>query len=233
VSLGTRQLVERLMDAFEATDAKAILSLLVEDDTLGSRRIEPGGSALRPSRSVGSCGAGSSRSCSMRQSRRHQKRIPGKGRRTEMADDHANQSLTSEHRRLEALVGKWHTTGQTHPTPSAPGLQIDAEDTYEWIPGGFGLLVIVDARVGDKRVEGAEIIGYDPLRDAYITLYVGSDGPTSYEARLAEREGDLVWSMHSERNRFTGVFDEEGPRSLDTGRCAATTEAGVRGWTSR
>lgn len=53
----------------------------------------------------------------------------------------------------------------------------------------------VDAHVGDEKVEGAEIIGYDAERASYVTQYFGSDGPTAYEAALNEQEGDLVWSM--------------------------------------
>jgi len=112
-----------------------------------------------------------------------------------------------EHKRLRALVGRWKTTGQTD--PSAGGAEIDAIDTYEWLPGGFGLLHTVDARVGGQRVEGAEVIGFDATRGAYVTLYVGTDGPTSYEAHLTDQGGDLVWRMRSERTRFTGSFSAE------------------------
>lgn len=113
-----------------------------------------------------------------------------------------------EHKRLRALVGSWHTTGRTS-APSASSAEIDATDTYEWLPGGFGLLHSVDARVGDERVEGAEIIGYDSSRETYVTQYFGSDGPNSYEASLTEEDGALVWRMHSERDRFTGTFDDD------------------------
>jgi Protein of unknown function (DUF1579) len=123
--------------------------------------------------------------------------------------DSARSEPGPEHWRLKPLVGKWHTTGRTNPTESDPGAEIDAVDTYEWLPGGFGLLHVVDAQVGDQRVEGAEVIGHDPARGTYITLYVGSDGPTSYEAQLAEQEGSLVWRMKSATTHFTGVFDEE------------------------
>jgi hypothetical protein len=63
--------------------------------------------------------------------------------------------------RLEALVGRWKTEGQT--TDAAGGDRIDAIDTYERLPGG-ALLHLVDAQVGDQKVEGAEVIGYDPDR---------------------------------------------------------------------
>lgn len=115
-----------------------------------------------------------------------------------------------EHKRLEALVGKWHTTGRTKPSSSTPGVEIDATDTYEWLPGGFGLLHGVEARVGDESVEGAEIIGYEPSRGAYITQYFGSDGSNAYEASLTEEDGALVWKMQSESDRFAGTFSDDG-----------------------
>src|SRR4029450_10717583 len=90
--------------------------------------------------------------------------------------------------RLEVLIGRWKTEGQTIDASGAPPEEIDAIDTYERLPGG-ALLHLVDARVGDQKVEGAEIIGHDPERNTYATQYFGSEGPTAYEASLAQ-EGD-------------------------------------------
>ena len=129
----------------------------------------------------------------------------------------------NEHERLDALVGRWKTTGQTD--PSVGGEDIDAIDTYEWLPGGFGLLHRVDARVGDQSVEGAEVIGYDPDRSSFVTLYVGTEGPTSYEARLTERDGNLVWRMQSETTRFTGSFDDD--RTTITGNWELLSDDGT------
>jgi hypothetical protein len=114
-----------------------------------------------------------------------------------------------EQQRLEALVGRWRTEGWTRETPEAPSARIDASDTYEWLHGGFALLHLVDARMGDQKVEGAEIIGWDPERRLYVTQYFGSDGPNGYEAELREEAGVLVWRMRSERDRFTGTFSDD------------------------
>jgi hypothetical protein len=116
----------------------------------------------------------------------------------------------SEHERLGVLVGRWKTEGWTKDAPGAPASRIDALDTYEWLPGRFALLHRVDAHVGDTKVEGAEIIGYDPARRTYITQYFGSDGPNAYEASLTEEEGALVWRMRSGTDRFTGTFSDDG-----------------------
>jgi hypothetical protein len=63
---------------------------------------------------------------------------------------------------------------------------------------------------GREAVEGAEIIGWDPARGAYLTQYFGSDGPNAYEASLAEEDGALVWRMRSPADRFTGTFSDDG-----------------------
>jgi hypothetical protein len=113
--------------------------------------------------------------------------------------------------RLDALIGRWKTEGQT---TAVAVERIDAIDTYERLPGG-ALLHLVDARVGDQKVEGAEIIGYDPARGSYLTQYFGSDGPNAYDASLVEEGGPLVWTMRSDRDRFTGTFNDQ--RNVITG----------------
>jgi hypothetical protein len=107
--------------------------------------------------------------------------------------------------RLDALIGRWKTEGWTTDAAGVQVDRIDAVDTYEWLPGG-ALLHLVDARVGDVKVEGAEIIGYDPARGNYVTQYFGTDGPASYEASFREDDAALVWTMRSARDRFTGTF---------------------------
>jgi hypothetical protein len=108
--------------------------------------------------------------------------------------------------RLDALIGRWRTHGWTTGA-SGTAEPIDAVDTYQRLPGG-ALLHLVDARVGDQIVEGAEIIGFDAARGRYVTQYFGTDGPNAYEATLVEHDGTLVWTMLSGKDRFTGTFDD-------------------------
>jgi hypothetical protein len=120
--------------------------------------------------------------------------------------------------RLDALIGRWKTEGRTI---GGAVDRIDAIDTYERLPGG-ALLHLVDARVGDHKVDGAEIIGYDPARAGYRTQDFGSDGPNAYDASLVEDGGTLVWTMRSDRDRFTGTFN--GERDVITGHWEALDE---------
>jgi hypothetical protein len=151
-----------------------------------------------------------------------------------MSEDQANPSppaapsRSPDAERLAVLVGTWHTVGHTTPAADEPALEIDATDTYEWLPGGAALLHTVDARVGEDRVEGAEIIGYEPAKGAYVTQYFGTDGPSRYVAHLEEVDGSLVWRMGSERDRFTGVFDADR-RGL-TGHWEQLADGSWRPW---
>lgn len=120
------------------------------------------------------------------------------------------EKSAAEHERLAALIGRWKTEGSTREMPGAPAVGIDATDTYEWLPGEFGLLHVVDATVGDQEVEGAEIIGYDADQGIYVTLYVGSEGSTAYTASLSQESQGLTWRMRSKTTRFAGVFNEDG-----------------------
>jgi hypothetical protein len=118
--------------------------------------------------------------------------------------------------RLEVLVGTWKTEGWTRATGEVPAERIDATDTYEWLVEGVALLHRVDARVGDLKVDGAEIIGYDPERAGYVTQYFGADGPTAYEANLSEEGERPLWTMWSPDTRFSGEFSDDG--DVITGR---------------
>ena len=116
--------------------------------------------------------------------------------------------------RLDVLIGRWKTEGRTTDASVGTADRIDAVDTYERLPGG-ALLHLVDAKVGEQKVEGAEIIGYDPARGCYLTQYFGSDGPAAYDASLSEDNGAVVWTMRGKKDRFSGTFNEE--RNVITG----------------
>jgi hypothetical protein len=131
--------------------------------------------------------------------------------------------------RLQVLVGRWKTQGSTRAAEGLPAARIDAIDTYEWLVEGVALLHRVDARVGDLKVDGAEIIGYDPDGARYVTQYFGSDGPTAYEADLSEEGERLVWTMRSPDTRFSGEFSDD--RDVITGRWERlSNDATWTGW---
>jgi hypothetical protein len=112
--------------------------------------------------------------------------------------------------RLQHLVGTWKTEGWTRELPGRPRVKVDATDVYEWLPGRASLLHTVDASMGDEKVEGAEIIGFDPAIGSYVTRYFGTDGPAAFEANFREEGDTLVWEMRDESTRFAGSFSADG-----------------------
>jgi Protein of unknown function (DUF1579) len=124
---------------------------------------------------------------------------------------------------LEVLIGRWKTEGRTIDASGSPPALIDAIDTYERLPGG-ALLHLVDAQVGDQKVEGAELIGHDPDRNTYATQSFGTDGLTAYEASLTEESEGLTRRMQSQTTRFTGRFSEDG--NVITGRWELRDDSG-------
>jgi len=109
---------------------------------------------------------------------------------------------TEARERLDVLIGTWKTEGLTTEARGRPAQRIDAVDTYERLPGG-ALLHLVDARVGDVKLDGAEIIGFDPLRGTFVTQFFGASSTQSATSSPA------------------------------TGMRSTTTRHGSRGWTSR
>ena len=118
----------------------------------------------------------------------------------------ANESVEALER-LDVLIGKWQTDGLTTDGPGGPAQRVDAVDTYERLPGG-ALLHLVDAWVGEVKVEGAEIIGFDAARRSYSTQFFGGEDATAYEATPHGRK-TAPWcgGWSASENRFRGVFN--------------------------
>lgn len=103
-------------------------------------------------------------------------------------------------RRLEALIGRWSTEGETVDGPSEPPARIAGTDTYEWLGGGFFVVHRVDVRFGDEQVEAIEVIGYDAASGTYPThAFDSRGGATTYQMR--ERDG--TWTITGETERST------------------------------
>src|SRR5215510_442458 len=81
--------------------------------------------------------------------------------------------------RLNALIGRWITEGQTVATSDAPSVPIVASDVYQWVPGGHFVLHPAYGRIGDAGVGGVEIIGYDRSTGQFRTWFFDSQGNVS------------------------------------------------------
>jgi hypothetical protein len=112
-----------------------------------------------------------------------------------------------EHDLLNTLIGKWITVGETVPTDDAPALALHASDIYEWVAGGFFVVHTAYGYIGDSRIGGIEMIGYDPEAGSFRTHFFDSQGNLSNED-LTFHDGTWRWSGH--HIRATGVLSDDG-----------------------
>lgn len=114
-----------------------------------------------------------------------------------------------ENKRLDVLVGRWRSQGQTVATRSEPSIRIVGSDTYEWLAGGFFLIHRVDVRMNDDKVEVIEMIGpYDPSTQAYAMRSFDNQG--DFAVMQASVTDDDVWTFSGDTERATLVIAKDG-----------------------
>lgn len=94
-------------------------------------------------------------------------------------------------KKLEFLIGSWHTQGEVLQDGSNASLQISGMDTYEWISGGCFILHRVDVFMGKARTEAVEIIGYDKNRQTFFMKSFDNQGEETLMYALVEKAGVL------------------------------------------
>jgi Protein of unknown function (DUF1579) len=114
-----------------------------------------------------------------------------------------------ETRRLEALVGRWHSEGRTVPAPSEPAITITGTDTYQWMTGGFFLVHRVDVQMGGNKVEVIEMIGpYDHSDRSYPMRSFDNQG--NFVTMTARVRDDGVWTFTGASERATLTIGDDG-----------------------
>lgn len=94
-----------------------------------------------------------------------------------MAEKDSSSKKPSVHlKKLNFLIGKWHTQGEILQDVSNSSKEIRGMDTYEWISGGFFILHRVDVFMGNERAEAVEIIGYDENSKFYFMQSFDNNG---------------------------------------------------------
>jgi Protein of unknown function (DUF1579) len=114
-----------------------------------------------------------------------------------------------EYRPLDALIGRWMTTGHTFGPDGTPAAAIAASDIYEWAPGGFFILHIAYGTIGEQGLGGVEMIGYDAETGRFRTAFYDSQGKITRE--LLSVEG-TTWSWVGTDVRCTGTLEGDGRR---------------------
>lgn len=117
-----------------------------------------------------------------------------------------------ENKRLNVFLGKWHTVGNIYDEKGNITGKVDAIDTYEWLPGEYAMIHYADSKMGDIKIEGIEIIGYDPNRKAYFGPFFDNQGSAGWE-QIKLDGNSWIWNgenvMGVKYHRCKAVFKNE------------------------
>jgi hypothetical protein len=108
------------------------------------------------------------------------------------------KTLELENSKLNVFIGKWHTTGDIYGDEGEVIGKVDATDTYEWIAGKYAMMHSIESQMGEVKIHGIEMLGYNCERRAYFVSFFDNQGSVGWEElRL---EGDKwIWSGENVR----------------------------------
>ncbi len=112
-------------------------------------------------------------------------------------------------KRLDVLVGKWQSEGETIASKDEPAVKIKGTDIYEWFHGDYFLLHHADVRMGEQQVKVIEVIGgYDASSQTYPMRSFDNQG--NFQTMQASVDDKGVWTFVGESIRSTLVVAEDG-----------------------
>lgn len=123
----------------------------------------------------------------------------------EQMSDKPNPAL----KRLDVLVGKWQSEGETIASKNEPAVKIKGTDSYEWFSGDYFLIHHADVSMGDEQVKVIEIIGsYDSSSQTYPMRSFDNQG--NFQTMQASVDEHGVWKFTGEKIRTTLVVADDG-----------------------
>jgi hypothetical protein len=97
-----------------------------------------------------------------------------------------------QNKKLEVFLGKWHTVGQIYEDDRITG-EIDAIDSYEWLPGQYAMIHYADSNMDNLKLRSIEIIGYDPSRNAFFGPFFDDKGSSGWE-EIRFENNTWIWN---------------------------------------
>jgi len=117
-------------------------------------------------------------------------------------------SVGAEHKRLEALAGKWVGDELMHPGPMGPGGKTTGHTDAHISPDGFYL--IADYRQekdGKPSYSGHSVIGYDTVGKRYLWYWVDAMGMPPESATAGQHKGnDFVFDSDTPHGKMRYVY---------------------------
>jgi len=112
-------------------------------------------------------------------------------------------------KRLDVLVGKWQSEGETTGSRDEPAVKIKGTDIYEWFDGDYFMIHHVDVLMGERQVKVIEMIGgYDVSSRTYPMRSFDSEG--NFQTMQASVDEQGVWKFTGEKIRTTLVVADDG-----------------------
>jgi hypothetical protein len=112
-----------------------------------------------------------------------------------------------EHDRMSIFAGRWQAEGQSH----EPEGRMIADETWEWLPGGFFLTCRFFAHIGELEHKGIGYLAWDGARGVHTCRLIDNLG---YDRLYDLSANGRVWTFRGERERATYDFAEDG-QSID------------------
>jgi hypothetical protein len=106
-------------------------------------------------------------------------------------------------RKLNFLIGNWHTKGEILQVPPNSSKEIRGMDTYEWISGGFFILHRVDVFMANERTEVIEIIGYEKSIKSFFMKSFDNHGEATVMYAVLEKPGVLKFGDKKMKTTLT------------------------------
>src|SRR5262245_11037264 len=87
-----------------------------------------------------------------------------------------------ELRRLEPLVGKWHTTGRTQASVFGPPVPVTSTEEFYWLEGGYYLVQTYETFFDDEPAQkGINYWFYDANAGKFRIIFFSNNGPFTEE----------------------------------------------------
>ncbi len=120
---------------------------------------------------------------------------------------------TPQHRRLEALVGRWSGEETLHPAPWAPELRT-ATGKFSIRMGVDGMFLITDyeqARDGAVVFRGHGVYGWDATKERYTMYWFDSMGMSPNQTLGVWTEDELIFSAQGDHGHARYVYTLRDP----------------------
>jgi hypothetical protein len=105
-----------------------------------------------------------------------------------------------ELKRLDYFVGTWTLEGDFKPGPMGPGGKVIGTDRYEWLEGGFFLVMHSNFKSSEGDGSSLGVMGYNPQDSVYTYDSYASVGDAEHATGTISSD-TWIWAAHAKIGR--------------------------------